>query len=114
MLDNHYQNPRLVELYDLDSGWSVDRAFYLDIAGSAPKQVLDLGCGTGLLCNAYAEQEHKVTGVDPSSAMLEVARRKPYGKQIEWVHCSAEIYDSESRFDLVIMTGHAFQPKNGS
>ena len=109
MLDTHYQNPRLVAIYDLDSGWSADRDFYLSLAAAAPQKVLDLGCGTGLLCDAYAGQGHEVTGVDPSAAMLEMARRKPHGAKIEWVQSPAELYDSESRFDLVIMTGHAFQ-----
>lgn len=48
MPDLHYEHPDLAEIYDLDSGWSVDRDFYLDLASGSPKQVLDLGCGTGL------------------------------------------------------------------
>jgi ubiquinone/menaquinone biosynthesis C-methylase UbiE len=109
MPDNHYENARLAELYDLDSPWGVDREFYLSLAGSPPQSVLDLGCGTGLLCNAYAAQGHEVTGVDPSSEMLAIARQKPHGQDIEWVQSSAQTYQSDKRFDLIIMTGHAFQ-----
>ncbi len=109
MPDNHYENSKLAEIYDLDSGWSIDRDFYLALAGDTPQSILDLGCGTGLLCNAYAEKNHDVTGVDPSEAMLNVARRKPHGKKIEWVQSSAQNYSSNKRFDLIIMTGHAFQ-----
>jgi pimeloyl-ACP methyl ester carboxylesterase len=71
--------------------------------------IFDLGCGTGILCDAYAAKGHHVTGVDPSPAMLEVARRKPAGKKIEWVESSAQNYQSNDLFDLIIMTGHAFQ-----
>ena len=111
MPDNHYENPRLTELYDLDSPWSADREFYLELAGSAqkPMDILDLGCGTGLLCDAYAAKGHSVTGVDPSAAMLTVARKKPNGTAIDWVNASAQDYRSDKRFDLIIMTGHAFQ-----
>jgi len=111
MPDNHYENSRLTELYDLDSPWSADREFYLELAGSAPMDILDLGCGTGLLCDAYAAKGHNVTGVDPSEAMLAVARKKPNGAAVDWVHASAQDYRSSSdkRFDLIIMTGHAFQ-----
>jgi 2-polyprenyl-3-methyl-5-hydroxy-6-metoxy-1,4-benzoquinol methylase len=109
MPDEHYDNPRLAELYDLDSGWSIDRDFYLSLAGSSPQRILDLGCGTGLLCKAYAAQNHEVTGVDPSTAMLEIGRRKPYGEKVEWVHAFAQTYRSDKLFDLIIMTGHAFQ-----
>ncbi len=109
MTDNHYVNPKLVEIYDLDSGWSNDRDFYLSLAGPQRQTILDLGCGTGLLCNAYAATNHDVTGVDPSPAMLDVGRRKPHGNEIEWVQSFAQTYRSDKLFDLIIMTGHAFQ-----
>lgn len=109
MPDTHYENAKLAELYDLDSPWSVDREFYLSLAGKTRQNILDLGCGTGLLCNSYAEKNHDVTGVDPSPAMLEIARQKPHGRDIEWVLARAQNYESDKRFDLIIMTGHAFQ-----
>jgi len=109
MPDKQYQNSKLAEIYDLDSPWSIDRDFYLSLAGAPPQRILDLGCGTGLLCDAYAAKGHHVTGLDPSPAMLEVARRKPHGKKIEWVESYAQNYQSDDLFDLIIMTGHAFQ-----
>ncbi len=111
MVDAHYENPRLAEIYDLDSPWSIDREFYLSLAAAPAqhKKILDLGCGTGLLCNAYAGKNNDVTGVDPSPAMLAVARRKPYGKNVQWVQSAAQNYESDQRFDLIVMTGHAFQ-----
>ncbi|MCW5823676.1 MAG: methyltransferase domain-containing protein [Cyanobacteria bacterium TGS_CYA1] len=108
-LDNHYTSARLAEIYDLDSGWSEDREFYLNLAGTTPKRILDLGCGTGLLCDAYAASGHKVTGVDPAEAMLDVARKKPHAKDIEWILSTAQDFKSSHLFDLIIMTGHAFQ-----
>jgi 2-polyprenyl-3-methyl-5-hydroxy-6-metoxy-1,4-benzoquinol methylase len=109
MADLHYEEPLLAALYDLDSGWSEDRDFYLVLAGKTPKRVLDLGCGTGLLCDAYAALGHAVTGVDPAKAMLDIARQKPQGSQIEWVQASAQTFRSPQKFDVIIMTGHAFQ-----
>ncbi len=109
MPDVHYVNPKLADIYDLDSPWSIDRDFYLSLAGSSQQTILDLGCGTGLLCDAYAANGHVVTGVDPSLAMLDVGRRKPHGDQIEWVQSFAQSYRSDKLFDLIIMTGHAFQ-----
>jgi SAM-dependent methyltransferase len=107
--DLHYEHPRLAAIYDLDSGWSKDRDFYLALAGEGRKRILDLGCGTGLLCDAYAAEGHDVTGADPSAAMLDVGRRKPNGDKIEWVQSFAQNFRSAKRFDLIIMTGHAFQ-----
>jgi SAM-dependent methyltransferase len=107
--DEHYVNPELAELYDLDSPWSPDRDFYLSQAVPPQQHIVDFGCGTGLICNAYAALGHQVTGVDPAPAMLDIARKKPFGARIEWVHATAQTYRSDKRFDLMIMTGHAFQ-----
>lgn len=109
MPDEHYENPKLAAVYDVFCPWGVDRDFYLSLTGAPPQHVLDLGCGTGLLCEAYAARGHIVTGADPTPAMLQVARQKPHGSQIEWVQAFAQAFRSERRFDLIIMTGHAFQ-----
>jgi SAM-dependent methyltransferase len=109
MPDLHYDEPALAELYDITGGWSEERDFYLSLAGTNPIRVLDLGCGTGLLCSACAAKGHDVTGVDPSAAMLEVAHRKPHTDHIDWVLSDAEEFRSDKRFDLIIMTGNAFQ-----
>jgi SAM-dependent methyltransferase len=109
MPDLHYEHPALAALYDADCGWSEDRGFYLNLAGAPPQRILDLGCGTGLICDAYAALGHDVTGVDPAPAMLEIARQKPHGADIGWVPATAQDFRSDKRFELIIMTGHAFQ-----
>jgi hypothetical protein len=60
-------------------------------------------------CCALAERGHRVSGVDPAAAMLALARNKPYAERVEWVESSAQTYRSQRRFDLIVMTGHAFQ-----
>jgi 2-polyprenyl-3-methyl-5-hydroxy-6-metoxy-1,4-benzoquinol methylase len=104
-----YQRSEIAEIYDLANPWAEDADFYLSLTGLRPCSVLDLGCGTGSLCCVLAERGHRVTGVDPAAAMLAVARRKPHAEQVEWVECSAQRYRSPQRFDLILMTGHAFQ-----
>lgn len=107
MVDEHYVNPELAELYDLDSGWSVDSDFYLGLAGRQPKDILDIGCGTGLLACAYASHGHRVTAIDPAEAMLNVARKKSDASKVTWILASAETFRSDERFDLIVMTGNA-------
>jgi len=68
-----------------------------------------LGCGTGRLGCSLVERGHPVTGVGPAAAMLTVAKAKPHGEHVEWVESSAQTYKSQQRFDLIVMTGHAFQ-----
>ena len=41
-----------------------------------PRKVLDLACGTGVVTQMLAAQGCKVTGIDCSAAMLEIARAK--------------------------------------
>jgi SAM-dependent methyltransferase len=104
-----YQQAQIAELYELANPRAQDTDFYVSLAGVHPCRVLDLGCGTGTLCCALAERGHRVTGVDPAAAMLAVARRKPYAEQVEWVESTAQSYRTQQRFDLIVMTGHAFQ-----
>jgi ubiquinone/menaquinone biosynthesis C-methylase UbiE len=56
------------------------RSAWLDLlarlAGSAPRRVLDVGCGTGFLALRFAELGHTVTGIDLAQQMIDRARRK--------------------------------------
>ena len=107
--DINYQDSRLAAVYDLDNPWGEDNDFYFALAGPKPCRVLDLGCGTGTLCCALAQQGHRVTGVDPAAPMLAVAATKPFADSVEWINARAQDYRSENRFDLIVMMGHAFQ-----
>jgi 2-polyprenyl-3-methyl-5-hydroxy-6-metoxy-1,4-benzoquinol methylase len=104
-----YQRTQIAEIYDLVNPPARDTDFYLSLAGLRQCSVLDLGCGTGTLCCALAERGHRVTGVDPAGAMLAVARSKPHAGKVEWVESSAQSYKAHRRFDMIVMTGHAFQ-----
>lgn len=50
---------------------------------SPPVDVLDLGCGTGSLSLLLAQRGHRVTGVDLSPNMVELARRKVAGFDVQ-------------------------------
>ena len=104
-----YQDSQIAAIYEIANPLAEDGEFYLSLAGARSCSVLDLGCGTGTLCCALAQRGHRATGVDPAAAMLAVARSKPYAEHVEWIESSAQTYRSQRRFDLVIMTGHAFQ-----
>ena len=104
-----YQNVQVAEIYDIANPRASDADFYLSLAGSRSCSVLDLGCGTGTLCCALAQRGHRVTGVDRAAAMLALAKRKPHAELVEWVESAAQNYRTERRFDLIVMTGHAFQ-----
>ena len=55
----------------------VDRAYDRLVAHVKPgQQALDIGCGTGALTIRAAQAGAKVTGIDVSARMLEIARRR--------------------------------------
>ena len=57
-----------------------------------PRVVLDAGCGTGALARGLVGDVTRVDAVDPSAAMLRVARSLPHGTdpRIAWQLASAE------------------------
>jgi SAM-dependent methyltransferase len=76
--------------------------------------VLDVACGTGNATIPAARAGARVTGLDFSSALLEVARGRgaDAGVDVEWVEGDATQmpFDADS-FDRVISTfGHMFAP----
>ncbi|MEU1179921.1 class I SAM-dependent methyltransferase [Streptomyces sp. NPDC005820] len=110
MVDTQFSDSRIAALYDLYCPWDArgDFTLYLPLVMAA-RSVLDVGCGTGALLRRAREDGHtgRLCGLDPATGMLEVARTRP---DIEWILgdlTAAPDWDRE--FDLVVMTGHAFQ-----
>lgn len=66
--------------------------------------VLDVGSGGGLISEALAKQGASVTGIDPSSMSIQVARRHAASEnlQIDYRHMLVEQMDPSERFDIVI------------
>ena len=107
MVDRLFSEPRLAELYYAFCAGRPDFDFYLPLVMSA-KSVLDVGCGTGELLRLAREAGHtgRLCGLDPAEAMLQVAQQR---RDVEWVHGDLNSVDWSREFDLVVMTGHAFQ-----
>ncbi len=65
------------EFYDLlhpDDG--ADTGLWTSMAGATDGAVLEIGTGTGRIALGLAGAGHRVTGIDPSRAMLALARAK--------------------------------------
>jgi SAM-dependent methyltransferase len=108
-LDQHYVDPRLVDLYDVDNARGADTDFYLQLAAELDAHtILDLGCGTGLLTRELATDRRLVVGVDPAVAMLAYARRQPGAERVRWVEGDAGALGTPAA-DLLIMTGNVAQ-----
>lgn len=108
MADRQFVEPGLAALYDtLHPLGQQARNFYLPLILAAPA-VLDVGCGTGALLKAARLAGHggRLCGLDPAAAMLAQARRRT---DIEWREGDLGAVSFAAEFDLVVMTGHAFQ-----
>ncbi|MEU3272995.1 methyltransferase domain-containing protein [Saccharomonospora sp. NPDC006951] len=109
MVDHQFSDERLAALYDEFHPWDPrgDFGFYLPMVMSA-EAVLDVGCGTGMLLHRAREAGHKgrLCGLDPGEGMLRKARVR---SDIEWINGDLASTAFRDEFDLVVMSGHAFQ-----
>jgi len=82
-----------------------DRPRYASITrmlcnGKVPGQVLDVGCGTGLL-REWLPPETAYLGIEPSGDAIRLARERDTSIQI--IHARAEAFDAQGqRFDSIV------------
>jgi ubiquinone/menaquinone biosynthesis C-methylase UbiE len=100
--------------FDEDFGHSIrtpaeraawNRVFALALGGRQSLDVLDVGCGTGILSLEMAARGHRVTGIDFAPAMLALAKAKAAAAHadIRFDEGDAEALPyPPGRFDLVI------------
>jgi 2-polyprenyl-6-hydroxyphenyl methylase / 3-demethylubiquinone-9 3-methyltransferase len=68
-------------------------------------RILDIGCGGGILCEPLARMGADMTGIDPASGNIEIARRHadPQGLAIDYRAATAEELLAEgASFDAVL------------
>lgn len=96
----HKLNPvRLAYVRDMiDQHWQVDEHGFRPLEG---KQVLDVGCGAGLLAEPLARLGAMVIAIDAASELIEAAKAHATGQglAIDYRHATAE--DLKGSFDLV-------------
>jgi ubiquinone/menaquinone biosynthesis C-methylase UbiE len=107
--DAQFAQPRLAEVYDDLHPDRSDLDLYMGMAEEfGASTVLDLGCGSGTLACLLARRGKAVVGVDPASASLEVARRKPGADAVRWLVGDASTLP-RLEMDMAMMTGNVAQ-----
>jgi 2-polyprenyl-3-methyl-5-hydroxy-6-metoxy-1,4-benzoquinol methylase len=72
---------------------------WLKQKGITPKTALDLGCGTGVLCEILADSGMQAAGMDFSAGMIHIARQR--NGQIPYEVADMITYRPVRSFDLV-------------
>ncbi len=110
-MKNEYDNERFFEEYakmprsreglDAAGEWHQLKNMFPVLQG---KTVLDLGCGYGWHCTFAAGQgARQVLGIDLSKKMIEEAKKRNPGKQIEYRVCGIEEYEyPENMWDCAV------------
>ena len=121
--DRFYDRDGLgTEIYDvwgelLRAGSPVggDAEFYVEQARRWGGPVLDLGCGTGRIGIALAEQGFDVVGLDLSAAMLMIAERKrgalpaAVARRLTFVRADMTDFTLDQTFPLIVTPARSFQ-----
>lgn len=85
---------------DVRTAWA---RLILPLIPEARTTVIDLGCGTGSLAVLLAEAGHDVCGIDLSTRMLDVARKKAEGLKVDFRQGDAADPPSTRTYDVVLV-----------
>ncbi len=110
---------RVARFYDYENEDLIERIndipFYIEYAKKCGGGVLELACGTGRVLIPLAKEGIKITGLDASKEMLNIARKKidalDRGTQsnIELVQEDMSGFDLHKTFSLIFCTFRSFQ-----
>ena len=109
-------NDRNSEFYDLiysdekcEAVTSAECTLIAGLAGEAPKNILDVGIGTGRHAIPLAKMGYKITGIDFSKGMLKVLNDKDIqGINAMYGDILKMKLDKDEKFDLVILMWNSF------
>ncbi|MGW3494393.1 class I SAM-dependent methyltransferase [Streptomyces sp. NPDC001020] len=109
MADEEFNLARLAAIYDPLDPDRGDLDAYLRMTDEfGARQVLDIGCGTGVFALLLADRGIEVVGVDPAGASIDVARGKPGSERVRWI-CGDVTALPPLRVDLATMTANVAQ-----
>ncbi|MFF3418802.1 class I SAM-dependent methyltransferase [Streptomyces sp. NPDC002698] len=109
MADDCFGHPRLAAIYDPLDPDRGDLDAYLRMAEEfGARQVLDIGCGTGVFALLLADRGIEVVGVDPARASIDVARAKPGSERVRWIRGDATALPP-LQVDFATMTANVAQ-----
>jgi len=81
-----FQDPNLVSLYHLRLPYPAQTFDILTaLIRDQPRNVLDVGAGTGEIARGLVGRAERVDAVDFSAAMIEQGKKLPGGQGVKWI-----------------------------
>ena len=100
------------EFYDLIHEFhDDDTGLWLSFAGRTDQPVLEVGTGTGRIALGLARGGHEVVGIDPSPAMLAIARQAAEDEAIDVTFIEGRVLDlslEAGHYGLIIIPADVF------
>lgn len=90
------------------SGWVSYLESLWHRLGVLPQSILELGCGTGNVTIPLAKKGYALTGVDIARPMLEEAKKKAEGMEIEFYEQDFTLLEIPQVFDLCLSVCDGF------
>lgn len=107
---------RVARFYDYETeGFVPDVPLYVEYAKKCGGEVLELACGTGRALIPIAQKGVKITGLDISTGMLNIARKKierlekSIKANIEIIQGDMKQFELKKKFSLVFIAFRSFQ-----
>jgi SAM-dependent methyltransferase len=76
----------------------------LRVVGTAPKRILDFGCGAGDAAKCFVERGHHVVGVDISASGIRLAKTKVPAATFELIDSETHLPFPDESFDICFCT----------
>ena len=102
------------QLYDARvKDWPGELDFYRDFLSTKPESsqgILEIACGTGRVTLPLCNAGYRMTGLDISPELLDIARKKGAGMvDLKWFQADMRTFELNRKFGVVISPGHSFQ-----
>jgi SAM-dependent methyltransferase len=97
-----YENGRYYDQHQKE--FVEDISFYITQAETFGDPILELACGTGRIAIPIAERGFDISGIDVSEGMLNQARAKIQGKEldVDFIHADIRNFELDKTFNLII------------
>lgn len=115
------QYARYYDLLYRDKDYRLEVDFVLSLINRyAPgkRSIFEMGCGTGIHAQMFAEAGHEIHGIDLSESMLESAVRRrdmlfpELRERLSFSQGDVRTYRADRRFDVVLSLFHVFSYQN--